>query len=322
MKDILITNVVYGRTYAEIFLNFHLKSLLDPSNIPSQKRKIRYVIFTDVETAPMLRKHPNMLRLLSHCEVEIRDFVWNPGVDRFAMRYTLLVRTFQQSVQLAVETNSLLCAWVADLVFAKDFFQKVLTRMGEGHDSVFVLPARAASEGCETALSGAFGALSSEELWNLCYARMHPLWQHCHWDSPQFTKHPFSLIWNSGQGGVLVRSFSLTPIIFVPKPVMMLSQKVLDVEVTGIFENPYWCHNWDDAPVIGVEPITCYFPAFENHKAGDFVRQWSHRMEKHQHKFLKEKLYYPNQKAANISLVDEMASDIIVRTVLIDKEIT
>ena len=43
----LITNVVYGDLYSKIFLDQHLKSVLDPSNLPSvnEDYEIDYLIF-------------------------------------------------------------------------------------------------------------------------------------------------------------------------------------------------------------------------------------------------------------------------------------
>ena len=307
----IITNVVYGETYADIFLNQHLKSLLDESNIPQMNGEITYVIFTDDETKPLLEKHVNMKRLLSLCEVEIRDFTWRPDVNRFGLRYNVLINTFIQSVKLALERDSLLCAWVADLVFAQNFLPKVMDRMSDGHDAVFVLPARSAAEAIKPYLDKMQGAIPADELWNLCYKNLHPLWVACHWDTPQFTSRPFTLLWNSTRG-LLARSYSITPIIFKPTQEMLDVKAVIDVDVPGLCKNPYWCEDWDEAPVIGVEPICCYYPPFDNKPAGEWIRDWSMRLNKTQLPFLKKHLYYPNKRYANIPQEMAMASDTIV----------
>ncbi len=299
---LLISNVVYGETYANIFLNYHLKSLLDETNIPSfSKGDIEYVVFTDVETLPVLKKHPNMLKLLSLCEVTFHDFTWRSDAKRFDMRYNLLVETFRQSVQMAIDKKCLLSAFCADLIFAKCFLPKVITQMDKGHDAVLLHPPRAAAEGIITDLDKAPGALEVHDLWKLCHLNMHPyLFLAAHYNSPTFTKYPFYLLWNTGTG-ILARSFALTPIIFKPKPEMLLTKKVIDIEIPGMFENPYLCEDFDDAGVIGCEPTLCYNKAISNFPA-NILRLRNFAKDRHpsQLENFKHTLYYPNRLVANV----------------------
>ncbi len=282
---LLMTNVVYGTTYADIFLNHHLKSLLDESNIPAFAKQITYIIYTDSETEGSLRKHPNMLKLLSLCEVEIRDFTWRTDVNRFQLRYSLLVRSFQESVKIACERGMLLSAMVADLVFAKEYLPRVMSKIDDGFDSVFVLPARASAETIIPELNKHPSALDAHELWKLCHTNQHPfLFLAAHYDSPTFTKIPFYLLWNTGTG-VMARSYSMTPIIFWPKIEMADTNHVIDIEIPGMLKRPYFATDWDDAPVIGVEPITCYsgvvsnFPAsMQSLRSFSKTRHMTHRL--------------------------------------------
>lgn len=313
MKKLIISNVVYGPTYSEIFAEYHLKSLLDDSNIAALKKNgFEYIIYTDVETRRYLEKHPNMYELLRHCEVELRDFTWKPGVNRFGLRYTLLVHQLRDAIELGIKKECLVSPIVADLVFSVGFWKRTLARIEEGHDAVLVLPPRGVIETIAPKLKEIIGAPTSLELFDLVYANMHPLWTSCHWDAPQFTDQPFTLLWNSGHG-LLARSYSVTPIVFEPNQDMRITKKVIDIEIPGLCKNPYWATDWIDAPVAGVEPITCHFPTFRNNRrAGRWIAEWAGQLHATQHETLERKLYYPSRAMAQIDYDMERASDLMV----------
>ncbi len=304
MNKLLLTNVVYGPIYADLFLNQHLKSFLDESNIPRYKDRIQYVLFTDAATRPTIEAHPNFIKLKLYVQVGVHEFVWPAGeFNRFNARYSILVQTFKESVQLALGMNCLLSALVADLVIAKDFFTKIFARLDAGHDSVFVLPLRSAAESIIPHLNKEPAAQTPMELFRLGYNNLHPLWVSCHWRSPQFTKLPFTLMWNSGTG-LLARSYSITPIAFMPTVEMLEAKAVIDIEVPSMCKNPYWAHDWIDCPIIGVEPLFCYYPTFRNFPSDiGWVKEWAKCLHPAQKTYLAHKLYYPSK--------DFMCSDTI-----------
>lgn len=311
-KKLLITNVVYGQLYARIFLEHHLRSFLDESNIPAHADRVEYLIFSDAETIPYLTAHENFKRLAALIVVKVVPITWPAGTNRFDHRYGILIQTFRESVKAALACGMLLSALVADLVVAQGFLASVLKRIDEGHDSVFVLPLRAAYESAGPQLAQHEGALAPAELFKIGYENLHPLWVACHWQAAQFTKLPFSLLWNTGTG-FLVRSYSITPVIFEPTEAMLTAGAVIDVEIPSMCRNPYWARDWTDAPVIGVEPLFCYYPTFANHTASvGWVREWAKCLHPAQSAYLRERLYYPDRKtvAAEESL-REFTDDII-----------
>jgi hypothetical protein len=328
---LLITNLVYGETYARIFLDQHLKSLLDPSNVPSYKDRLEYLIFTDAETRILIEDHPNFLKLQQHITVGFVLFEWTiPEEMKFQNRYSKLMMMFKDSVEIAMEHGRFLSAWVADLVIAKDFFAKLFSRLDYGHDSVFVLPLRAAMEGTHNSLRRALdmtdGALSAEELCQLGYTNLHPLWVACHWRAAQFTRLPFSLLWNSGTG-LLARSYSITPIAFLPTKEMQHASDVIDAEIPSLCKNPYWATDWIDCPVIGVEPIQCFYPTFANHTSNiEHVKTWANGvppmrgLHASQKQWLDKKLYYPSREVVCSDTIKDFGmhaeSDTVVRELM------
>lgn len=318
MKKLLFTNVAYGDLYADLFLNQHLKSLLDETNIPAVKERIMYTIFTDTNTYKKITKHKNYLRLrdlIGKKNLEVEVFKWQEGGDHFEDRYSVLTNFFKVSAKLALERECWLSAIVADLVAAKEFLPRVLRRMDEGHGAVFMLPLRSAAECMVPYLDArTTGALHDFELCALGFQNLHPLWVACHWNATQFTKLPFTLLWNSGAGqGIMARSFSITPVVLEPTPDMLKGRGMIDRDIPAHCRNPYWATNWTDAPIIGVEPLVirplghpdgakpCYYPPFGNHVASvDIVANWSRNLDPTQIPLAQVPLYYPNKELANI----------------------
>lgn len=321
MKKIQFTNIVYGEEYCRIFMDYGIKSLLDPSNLPAFKDRCEYAIYTDEGSLKFLRdeNHPNMKKLFETVPIEFFTMTpQNHKTPNFDNRYELLRQVFKMSVNLAITKNALAAPWVADLVVAKGFIAKVLRRIDAGHDAVFVLPLRAAKEGIAERLQKDEWALSAMALFEAGYQNLHPLWTHSHWNNPQFTKMPFTMLWNSGSG-LLARSFSVTPVVFEPHEQMIVSGGMIDVDIPGMFKNPYWATDWVDAPIIGVEPLRCYYPPFVNEKASaKRVRAWSRNcLKKEQLAFPGKCLFYPSAEVASFSNPEMYESDTVISDILL-----
>ncbi len=322
MRPMLITNVVYGQTYAELFLNQHLKSFLDESNIPQWRKRLRYTIFTDAATRPIIETHPNFKLLKDLVPTDIVTFEWpDKPVDKYNQRYGILAQTFPECVAKALDGRTYLSALVADAVVAKGFLTSMFEKLDAGYDSVFVMPMRSAAESIIPHLNIEPQAYVPKELCRLAYTHMHPLWTACHYKAAQFTTRPFSLLWNTGTG-LMVRSYSITPIAFMPTRAMM-KQMIIDVEVPAMCTNPYWATDWTDAPIILVEPLFCFYPTFANHTASpDWIKEWAirSRLHPHQKNYLEEKLYYPDKETVCSDTILDFAirteSDTVVRELM------
>lgn len=337
LQKYLITNVVYGKLYLKIFLEYHLRSILDETNLPAIAKNydIEYRIFIDRDTiAEVIRLEPDEdVRKLGQDEIRSRliparlkqlaatvklHFAildWErDDQPRFNMRYSVLTQCFHESVRLALNENALLTAWVADLVVAREFFPRIMRRMEEGHGAVFVLPARAAYEPMAPLMDQMNRAIEAKQLFRMAYANLHPLWTACDWNSTRFTKLPFAMLWTTPTG-IMARSYSVTPIVFKPKPEMLVERGMVDGDVPAKCDNPYWCENWTDAPVVGVEPLFCYYPPFLNIKASkQTVKAWSRNaLHPTQIPFVKKRLYYPDKSTARIGLLMKLRSDAIAR---------
>lgn len=294
MKKILLTNLAYGDRYTNTFLNYHIRSLLDETNIPAFKDRIRYAFFTDPETLPIIQRHPLVKMLADQIDVEWNILEFPKDCNRHEMRYAALIQMFKLSVQKALDIGYMVSPMVCDLFVAKDYLKKVFQRIDEGHESIFVLPMRTAFESIEPHIRN--GTLHAEELCYLGYNNLHPLWVACHWYSPQFSKIPFTLLWNSGTG-LLARSFSITPIVFDPTKEMLDTNHVIDVEIPSMCKNPYWATDWVECPIMGIEFLSCYYPPFSNESSKIAnVGNWAKCLHRSQYEFLSKPLYYPSRE--------------------------
>lgn len=311
----IMANLVYGQLYPSLWLENQLKTLCDPSNLPKLREQydLEYVLFTDEETLQAVSKHPNFMKLSQYCEIHVVKLSWPPDVDRFASRYSILVDMFRKCLPVALEKNAWLSVWVADLVFAKHSLERMLRRLEDGHDAVFMVPIRSAADSLNSVLAQMPGAPSDLELFEMAYRNLHHLWVASHWEAPMFSKFPYSMLWNSGTG-LCTRHFGITPIVFKPNKEMENVKGVIDGDVPAFCKNPYWATDWIEAPVAGVEPLSNgHYPPFLQHRSSpEFVAEWAKiGTLPEQWSNLSHTLYYPSRKTFNNKDL-ELASDDVI----------
>lgn len=305
-QPFIMVNLVYGinqSPYPTLFLENHIKSLVDQTNIPALRDNYspEYVLYTDEETLQALCRHPSYMQLSQVCPIHVVKMAWPADADKFASRYGLLCQMFHNVLPLALEKNAYLGLWVADLVFAKHALPRMLKRLDDGHDGVFMVPIRSAADSVSALLQRLPGAPTDLELFEMAYANLHHLWVASHWDSPMFSKMPYSMVWNSGTG-LCTHHFGITPIVFKPTEEMKKVRGVIDADVPSFCKNPFWAKDWVDAPVAGVEPLSNgHYPPFLQHKASiDYVVQWSKQGTiPVQAENLHKALFYPSERTFN-----------------------
>tara|TARA_B100000989_G_C19513274_1_gene460253 strand:- start:994 stop:2004 length:1011 start_codon:yes stop_codon:yes gene_type:complete len=321
-KKYIITNILFGDMYTDIFTNQHLKSISDDSNLPKMSKNydIEYRMYIDKHNFQIVENNPYIKKLSEHIyfEFQVADALEKNW--KYESRYGVLEDTLIDGLKYAIEKNALFSPLCADLVVAKNFFPEIIKKIEEGYDSVNVLPMRTASEPMVQLLNPHDTALDAIDLFEYGYACLHPLWGACHWDAPQFSKMPICFIWNA-YPGMLVRSFSISPTIFIPNK-KMLKCKMIDMDVLQFLEKPFIAKDWTDCPIINVEPIRCFYPAFENIKANSLnyakllSRKFVSKLHKAQLPYVNDKLYYPNKDYVKISSHKIKQSDEVVKTLL------
>jgi hypothetical protein len=314
----IMSNLVYGQNYPMFWLENQLKSLCDPTNLPALKDEwdLEYVVFTDEETLQQISKHPNFMRLSQLCEISIIRLNWPPDSERFESRYELLAQMLRETLKVALEKKAYaMSAWVADLVFAKGSCPKMLSHLTRGHDATFMVPIRSAADSVHPLLARLPGAPHDLELFEMAYANLHSLWTHSTWDNPYFTRMPYSFLWNSGTG-LCVHNFSVTPIVFRPLEALRSVTGGIDTDMPLYFQNPYWCTDWTDAAVAGVEPLSNgHYPPFSqvpvtgSQDQSSAVALWSLKATvAEQTERLELPLFYPSRRRFNSTALEAEAA--------------
>lgn len=306
-RTYVMANLVYGQFYPELWLENQLKSLLDPTNLPAVKEKYNteYVLITDDETLLRISRHQNFIKLGQLCELHIMKMQWPPDADRFASRYNLLVDLLKHTMPVALEKNAIYSAWVADLVFAKHALPRILKPFESGHDAVFMVPIRGAADSANPLLAQLSGAPTDLELFEIAYRNLHHLWVASHWESPLFTKMPYSMLWNSGTG-LLAHNFGVTPIAFKPNAEMLTVQGGIDSDLPKFCKHPYWATDWTETPVAGIELLSNgHYPPFAHGKPDpERITDWAVRGTlPNQTDHLEKPLYYPSKKVFNSQII-------------------
>lgn len=299
----VMANLVYGEMYLSLWLNNHIKTLMDPTNLPAVKDKyhLEYVIFTDEETFRVMSIQPAFNVLNRICEVNVVKMNWPTDSDKFGSRYHLLCQMFHQVLPVALQNKGWMSLFVADLVFAKHAIPRILKRLENGHDAVLMVPIRGTVDSLGMDFAKLEEAPTDMELFKMCYEHLHHLWVAAHWDAPLFSKFPYSMVWNSGSG-LLTHNFGITPIVFKPNEAMRGVQGVIDSDVPAFCERPYWATDWLNAPIAGIEPLSNgHYPPFLQHRAStDFVIEWSKKgTQPVQALNLDKPLYYPSKAIFN-----------------------
>lgn len=320
MANLVYNSQATGPLYTNLWLENQLKSLLDKTNLPALREKydLEYVLFTDDETLMHISRHPNFMALGGLCEITVIKLNWPADSDKFQNRYGLLTQVFQQLMKAIYDPNdktrmNAWCSvWVADLVFAQGALPKMLNRLEQGHDAVFMVPIRSAADSVNQLLTSLPGAPSEMELFEMAYANLHHLWTHATWDNPYFSRMPYSILWDSGTG-LLAHNFSITPIVFKPTPEMMAIQGGIDTDGPTFCKNPYWATDWLDAPVAGVEPLSNgHYPPFHHQRSSvEWVCEWSKKAtHPAQKSYLDKPLFYPSEKIFNSKEIAVAALDV------------
>lgn len=314
---ILITNVVYGKDYADLFLDQHLTSILDDTNVVEHGERLEYLIYTDAETRVQIESHTNFRLLRKIIPVSFTEFMWPSHFNHYVARYSILVQMFRESARVAMGNNMYLSFMVADLVVAKHFFTKMFARLDAGYDGVLVMPMRAAHESMIEVLPKEPGALDAIKLFQASYKRMSPLFTISHWNCPTFTEIPFYMIWNTGRG-FLLRSFSITPIVLRPNKKMLDVKSTIDEEPPACLENPFYATDWIDAPVICSEFMDCFWPSHTNFPPNvQVIKEFKKRLHPSQKEHLKKSLYYPSKELAqSTNGLERLESDYVVQQIL------
>jgi hypothetical protein len=275
---ICLSNLVFGDRYTDVFLNYHLRSLVDDSNLCAFNTDgCEYLIFTDGENTDKIKEHFLIKRLSNFMPVKI--ILFSAGENKYNQRYSIQGFQTKVSARHALERDSLLVLTSADTVYGANFWVNVIDLLQDrGVDGILSHPMRVGFEGVSEKLKKSDKALTADELFDLCFLNQHPLWLAQNWGAPFFSRMPYHLLWSDSQS-LVVRPFSISPIVFKPTWDMVNTGGNADIYITQFLKNPYYLEDWSELPWAEIGFVSSWFPPFSSHPASTLrVSHWAKKV--------------------------------------------
>ena len=270
MFNLCISNIVYGQPYTDIFLNFHLKSILENFNYEDFGNPV-YMIFTEPSNLSTIQSHANFVKLKNKFSIEI---ILLEGELTHGSRYEIAAVQVAHTAKFALENNLLLHIATADIYYGTEFFKNAINYIRNGHDSVVSTPIRATYESASSYLYG--DKLTVDCLFEVGFDNLHPLWTSSNWDNPYFCKLPYNLLWTDEES-ICMRGFSQSPILFWPMEWMLKpNMGCMDISFLPNFKSCYYCSDWSEMPSIELGQLSNFYPPFGHKKSSiQNVADWA-----------------------------------------------
>jgi len=268
---ICISNLVYGDSYTIIFLDYHLKSVIENVRSNVVIENSYYLIFTDGKNIDLIKRHPNFQFLQSYFSFNFLVFSENLEYNN---RYSYQGIQQQHTAKFCLENELLMLFSVADLYYGPNFFKNAIEKMSLGHDAIVTHAMRVSFESVGSYLKdNSFE--DSDTLFDIGFANPHPLWVASNWDSPLFSRIPYHMLWTSEQS-ILVRGFSLGPLVTKPQDWMLAAGGCTDITYMANLKTPYISQDWHEFPSLELGMLFSFYPPFLNRRASPaLVADWA-----------------------------------------------
>jgi len=275
---ICFSNLVYGDRYTKVFLDYHLRSLVHDSNLSAFTPGCEYHIFTDGKNIEEIKANRSFQKLAEKMPVKFMVFVVQG--DAYSQRYSLQSFQTKHSAKFSLENDFMLSMTSADTVYGEAFWVKALHVLKNNNniDAILTHPMRSGYEGMCKILDASDGVLDADTLFEHCFMNQHPLWMHQNWDTPFFSKMPYHLLW-SDHGCIVVRPFSVSPIVFKPVWDIVNVGGNADIYILPFMKNPYYVQDWSEFPCAEIGFLSSWYPSYSPYPASTLrIAQWAKKV--------------------------------------------
>jgi len=273
LHNIVFSNLVFGEPYTTVFLELHLKSFLASIVNARLGTESIYLIYSDGSNIQYISQHRNFQKLTQHMEVH---FISIDQELNYQSRYQAQTIQFQHSARISFERNALMHQACADVYYGIDFWSNacnIMTRMDV--DGLFGFALRTTLDSTFESLK--HGSFDNDALFDIGYSNMHPVWAFANWDSPYFTKYPYTIIWSSPDQ-IVCRAFSVPAILFKPSSAMFDASGCGDISVLPLCERIYVERDWHVLPALEVGMLQAFFPPFSRQRSSiEELADWARR---------------------------------------------
>ncbi|MGJ0510200.1 MAG: hypothetical protein ACR652_24400 [Methylocystis sp.] len=255
MTKLLLSTLCYGPEYAGLFVGPYCTALLHPSNLPAVKDRVAFELYTDQQTLDDLRQSMQFRKIQQLVETTV--YVIQPS--QYEERYQRQAETLLPALKHAAAMDAALMSFNADQCMSIGLLPKILKALDDGHGAIAAMPFRTTAEQIHRQLAEA--AKTPDELFELAFPAMHPILIANHWESATFSNVPYQLVWSDAEQFVL-RMTSVNLLAVKPTPAMLTATGCPDMVLWQHAENVLFATDWADFPVVAVEPLHCFWPAW------------------------------------------------------------
>lgn len=264
MEKLLISNLVYGDPYTDIFLDYHIKSILDTCAKDDFPDGSLYLIFTDGNNIDKISNHINFY-LLSQLIGRV-NFITIKGEINYENRYAIQTAQLQESIKIALNESMLVHIATADLYYGPQFIKGSVEKITiNGADAVFSQAMRCAYESTAKYLKQNT-VESVDALFEIAFNNLHPLWTSSNWDNPYFSKIPYQIIWADSEQ-IICRGFSISSTFFKPDNRYLGASGCCDMSIHLIAKNKAYINDWSEIPSIELGQLKAFYPPFSNNRS-------------------------------------------------------
>ena len=303
MLDVLITNLVYGEPYTSVFLNLHLKSLIENLGKNALGPRSMYLIYTDDQNIEKLAQHKRFQDLQAIIKTVLIKI--DLKLD-YRHRYNLQTIQLQHSLRIALEHDLFLHQACADVYYGPNFWLNACNLVEQFDlDGLFGFAIRSTLETTADLIGNQY--LDSDSLFDLAYDNLHPLWIAANWNAPHFTNYPFTILLTESDQ-IICRSFSIPAVLFKPSVEMANIDGAGDISILPQCRNLYVESDWQNLPMIEMVQLGAFFPPFSRKKASvNLITQWAKQRIPMEN--FSNLLYHQVIKKTNTPLNDELFAE-------------
>ena len=260
---ILISNLVYGEPYTEMFCNYHLNSVINNLIDSEFSKESLYLIYTDGKNIKNISTHVNF-NILNN-KIKTKFVVINQDIN-YDQRYSIQGVQLSNSIEVALNGYDFMIMTSADTFYGPSVFRKYGNILKNSEiKAIWGIFFRTTFEPLIDYLyKNKFP--NKEELFQACINYIHPLWVHADWDVHRFTKIPYQMLWSS-HNQIIVRGYSWSPLIFRPEPWMSNASGSIDLSFDPTLISNYWITEWWELPIIELVQLKNFYPPFGIEKA-------------------------------------------------------
>jgi hypothetical protein len=210
---------VWGAAYVQLYVETVIPAQLSPGNLPTLRGlpNCRYIIFTRLEDAEVIRTSPCFERLSATIPVQFELID-----QQIRVIHDMMSECFRRGIRMAEDANASVLLLTPDIVFADGSFGTIRRCAEAGQDVVFIPAIRTTKSAVVRALATHRTpdaiSVTPRQLMRIALDNLHPMGDASWWEEGEDDDLiPANLYWRAGDEGIVGHCFHLHPLLVRPQ---------------------------------------------------------------------------------------------------------